>query len=60
MIIDRTTKLLLLLIALGLWANAFAPSVQAQRLSDLEGTVNNIQQHIFSIATGVCLNQKIC
>lgn len=64
---DRTTKVLLLLIALGLWVNALAPMfrptpVVAARpdLDDIEKEVRDIAHDVHSIYNGICLNNKIC
>jgi hypothetical protein len=54
---DRTTKLLLLAIALGLWFNALKPiPVQA---SD-DSTLEDIAHDVHAIYSGVCLNSTIC
>jgi hypothetical protein len=54
---DRTTKLLLALIALGLFLNAFKPiSVRADTDSDLR----QIADDIHHIADGLCLNHSLC
>jgi hypothetical protein len=74
--IDRTSKILLALIALGLWANillvllgpnaAIAQSVQnAQRtqsteLQTMALDVHNIESDVSSISTGVCSNRTLC
>lgn len=69
---DRTTKILLGLIAAGLWVNVadrlFTPGpVSAQDFSDIERTlrsirtqVNSIQVQVNGIAIGACPNKKIC
>jgi hypothetical protein len=65
--VDRTTKALLLLIALGLWANALAPlfrpaPVVAARpdLDDIERQVKDIAHDVHGIWGGGCANSKIC
>ena len=55
---DKTTKILLGLIALALFLNAIVPLIQpavvhAQNLSRIERLLG-------SIANGLCLNSKIC
>ena len=65
---DRTTKLLLLAIALGLWANALiplhnAPPVKADdssKLSDIASHLSDIRDDVHKIARGSCSNNKIC
>jgi hypothetical protein len=62
---DKTTKLLLLVIALGLWANALIPlihpkPVAAQSLGDIDSRVSNIEDDVHKIARGTCVNTKIC
>lgn len=54
---DRTTKLLLALIALGLFLNAFKPiSVRADSDSDLHKIAKAVQE----ISEGLCLNRNFC
>lgn len=59
---DRTTKILLALIALGLWANA----VQSSRTSAQPGGtltefyLRQIQGDISRLIGGTCPNQKLC
>ena len=67
---DRTTKLLLAAIALGLWVNIAAPllrptSVKAQVPYEqaqvpFEQSVQNIAQSISMIAYGNCPNRVLC
>jgi hypothetical protein len=62
--IDKTTKLLLLAIALGLWINGLAPlfrpaPVAAQESEALK-QLKDIAHDVHVIDTGVCLNSKIC
>ena len=65
---DRTVKLLLAAIAVGLWmnmaVNLFRP-IEVQAQSDL--SIRSIQTHVASmqitlnaIAAGLCLNDKLC
>lgn len=57
---DRTTKLILAAIALGLWTNAamslFQPIVA--RADDF--TARQIMYEVSAIANGTCVNHKIC
>jgi hypothetical protein len=60
--IDRTTKLLLALVATGLWANAlvhvfWVKEARAQ-MSDIY--LIKIESHLASIASGRCANNKLC
>jgi hypothetical protein len=48
--IDRTTKLLLATIAVGIWVHAIATTVHIARIAD----------DLHLIATGVCRNKTIC
>jgi hypothetical protein len=62
---DRTTKLLLAAIALGLWANAASTVVkpsfaQAPRFATVDYSVETIAREILSISTGTCGNRKLC
>jgi hypothetical protein len=55
---DRTTKTLLAIIAIGLWANLAWPIFQpriaaAQNISTIEHDLHNIYN-------GTCTNSKIC
>jgi hypothetical protein len=61
---DRSTRLLLGLIALGLWANVFAPlfrasPVHAQDADSIAQSLKNIEHDVHSIYNGTCLS-KIC
>lgn len=61
--IDRTTKALLLAIALGLWANAakdFAQPVIANTQPDLLSVATDINKELRQITLGTCVNPKIC
>jgi len=69
---DRTTKLLLLAIALGLWANvatrwiqpvplrAQATSEAVLEIKQLHVDLLGIGADLVGIAGGTCLNPKIC
>jgi len=53
--VDKTTKTLLLVIAIGIWANVASnwTVVSAQ-------DTFNIERYVRLIANGLCLNAKIC
>jgi hypothetical protein len=60
---DKTTKILLAAIAIGLWANAIVPLVvQKARADDdqMSNDVESMRGSVDSIAAGTCLNRKIC
>ena len=68
---DRTTKVLLAAVALGLWANASVTLLvpaQAQRadnliIGPLQGIDQNVERLVGAfekIAIGICSNRKIC
>ncbi len=62
---DKTTKILLLAIALGLWANALLPvlrplPVRADDLGDIYSTLKSMKSDLSGINSGLCLNSKIC
>jgi hypothetical protein len=63
---DRTTKVLLLLIALGLWVNVLAPMFRPAPvaaahpdLDHMESVLDDIAHDVHSIYNGTCLN-KMC
>jgi hypothetical protein len=58
---DRTTKALLSLIALGLWANALAPMVRSLP-ANASGSdyLQNIDFNISRLEAGTCVNGKLC
>jgi hypothetical protein len=70
--IDRTTKVLLLLIALGLWADvaerllrpAHAAaqdfSTMERYLRNIESKVGDIESDVDDIEDGTCKNKKLC
>ena len=76
MVTDRTTKALLLAIALGLWVNLagdwLAPvALQAQAtaqqeaqrnklLTEIQRELSALQRDLSAIADGQCSNNKIC
>jgi hypothetical protein len=57
---DRITKVLLGLIASGLWANFAASQIRPARAQDLDLVLGNIESYVEKIATGTCTNFKIC
>jgi hypothetical protein len=64
---DRTTKILLAAIALGLWANAVmsvirpaAAQVDGLTLSNISGELSSIAKDFKDIASGYCNNRKLC
>ena len=67
---DRITKLLLFLIALGLWANVSIGLLRPQRASADDSTLSSIDDHLAriyhdvhnmnDIEDGTCRNPKLC
>ena len=67
---DRTTKILLALIATGLWANTIATLSQPKVASAQDATLTSIDSHLAridhdvhnlaDIEDGTCRNSKIC
>lgn len=69
MTVDKTTKILLFLIALGLFLNALNPWLlprvayaQHDELSGIATTVKSIDKRLANLMRGTpdCLNSKIC
>ena len=64
--IDRKTKVLLLAIALGLWANVAVQFVLPRdlhagtSLSQQDAYLSNIDANVQRISRGTCSNSKIC
>jgi type III secretory pathway component EscS len=64
--IDRTSKILLSLIALGLWANLALylvhplPAIAQAQTQTQDRTLQIIARDLAAIAGGNCSNQKIC
>jgi hypothetical protein len=58
MTMDRTTKVLLGLIAAGLWANVVAAQLRPAFAQDVD--LSTIEDDLHRIARGTCLNSKIC
>jgi hypothetical protein len=62
---DRTTKALLLAIAIGLWANVLTAflrpePVKAQGVADLLSVAQSLELQVSRISRGTCSNNKIC
>ena len=64
---DRTTKILLAMIALGIWANLVASYELRKGLffiqsyvSSIDSSVSSIDSNVGWIARGTCRNSKIC
>ena len=66
---DRTTKILLGAIALGLWANAGPPLVRSTPayasddtpiLRNIDNRLSDIDEGIRLLANGACRNKKLC
>lgn len=66
---DRTTKALLAIIALGLWANLLLPFANSREVVaggfDVDSmaraaSLTRIESDLSSIASGTCRNDKIC
>ena len=61
---DRTTKVLLALIAMALFLNAIVPLAQPAVVQAQSGTseirLSQIFNELRQISTGYCLNDKIC
>lgn len=63
-----TNKLLLALIAAGLWANAFASMTKPAKadveansyLSEIANDIHHIKSDINGLAYGICTNLKLC
>ena len=67
---DRTTKLLLASIALALWIIALKPVgsggivspayAQINELNGIASDVSSIRSDLSGVASGLCLNSKLC
>ena len=57
---DRTTKIILAAIALGLWANVALPLLRPTPARAADYEVTEILNAVNNIANGVCVNRKIC
>lgn len=62
--IDRTTKVLLALIAFGIWLNIalpiYRPSVAVAQDFQTPAFISSIASYVQQIATGTCLNHRLC
>jgi hypothetical protein len=59
--IDRTTKVLLGLIAAGLWANAMMPLAKPTlAYADADSCLARIDANISALVSGNCINAKLC
>lgn len=57
---DRSTKLILVAIALGLFANAGATFLRLGPAEAQSADLSTIQHDLHNIYSGICLNSKIC
>jgi hypothetical protein len=58
---DRTTKIILAFIALGLWLNALGPFLHVKTVSaDDNAALQSIADDMSKISRGLCLNSIIC
>lgn len=57
---DRTTKALLLAIALGLWANVAGDWLKPVAVQAQSSELSSIESYVSRIARGSCSNSKIC
>jgi hypothetical protein len=57
---DRTTKALLLAIAIGLWMNVASQWLRPARLIAADADTAVIARDLHAISTGSCTNKKIC
>jgi hypothetical protein len=57
---DKTTKILLGAIALGLWANIVTPQIRPAHASSTITYLSSIDQNIQMIAMGACPNRRLC
>jgi hypothetical protein len=61
---DRTTKILMMVIAAGLWANIgvslLRPSGVSAQSADLAADLSSIESNVEHIAFGICVNRRIC
>ena len=62
--IDKTTKLLMALIAVGLWLNAamylLRPAPVRAQSPEIESLIKSIESDLGRIQRGTCSNDKIC
>jgi hypothetical protein len=62
---DRTSKVLLAMIAMGLWANALVSilgsnEAVAQSISGMVGDISDIKSGVSALSGGTCQNSKLC
>ena len=58
---DRTTKILLTIIALGLWVNVMMPLVHPAFADiDYSSTLKTMEHDLQNIYNGTCNNGKLC
>jgi hypothetical protein len=62
---DRTSKVLLAIIAMGLWANALvsilgSKEAVAQSISGMVTDISDIKSGVAALSGGTCLNSKLC
>jgi hypothetical protein len=57
---DRTSKVLMALIAAGLWANLAIGTLAPREASAGSSDAQQILMHVQMIANGICVNRKIC
>jgi hypothetical protein len=57
---DRTTKLLLALIAIGVWANLAFLLLRPNPTISQSEMFNRLSLDVGQISTGYCTNKKIC
>jgi len=64
---DKTTKLLLALIAVALWAQLLVPFIHPVRVKandateeDMLSKLSSIETDVSGIAVGTCVNETIC
>jgi hypothetical protein len=60
MVADRTTKVLLVLIAVGIWANLATPFLRPNPTVAQREMFGRLSQDVGEISTGFCMNKKIC
>jgi hypothetical protein len=57
---DRTMKVLLAVIALGIWANVLVPVFKAVPAVAQGNELSKINLNLAAIYNGTCANHKIC
>lgn len=58
--LDRTTKILLGVIAIGIWLNVGVSVLRPSSAIAQSGEIGAIAGYVAAIAKGTCSNQKIC